>query len=104
MTFLSVLRLLIDVCGSVALVLALLASGWTLLRTRDPARTQRVILDGIVFALNLKTAATLLRTTELTTWSQIGMFAAIFALRTVLARVAQWERRSLSAVGPSAAA
>lgn len=73
----------------------MLAALWALVRTRDLNRTRLLVADGILFALSFKTAATLLRTAELSGWTQIAMFVAIFALRIVLGRVVGWERRLL---------
>lgn len=95
MTALPYIRLLTDLAGTLLLVGSLLAALWTLARTRDLTRTRLLVADGILFGLSFKTAATLLRTGELSGWSQIAMFAAIFALRTVLGRVVGWERRTL---------
>lgn len=46
----------------------------------------RIIAEGAVAALGLITAAALLKTITLRSWSAIGMFAAILALRTLLKR------------------
>ena len=54
-------------------------------------RGRQLVADGVISALGFKTAATLLRTLELQTWSAIGMFAAILALRTSIKRVLVWE-------------
>lgn len=51
--------------------------------------------DGIVAALGLEAAATPPKTIELPTWSAIGLFAAILALRTVVKRVLVWEEDRL---------
>ncbi|GAA5514393.1 hypothetical protein Dcar01_03148 [Deinococcus carri] len=90
---LPLLRLLVELVtnlvlfGYVAFALLVLVRGGGLRRVR------LLVADGILFALNFKVIATLLRTMELTTWNQIGLFAAVFVLRTVLKRVVTWERR-----------
>lgn len=94
MTWVSLIRVLTDLVGSVVLIAYVLAGLWTL-RRRDLVGAQLQVADGILFALTFKTAATLLRTSELSTWPQIGMFVAIFALRQVLGRVIRAERRAL---------
>ena len=48
--------------------------------------------DGVVSALGFKTAATLLKTIELQTWTAIGLFAATLTLRTLVKRVLVWEQ------------
>ena len=58
-------------------------------------RGRLVAADGVVAALGYKTAATLLKTIELQSWSAIGMFAAILTLRTLVKRVLLWEEARL---------
>lgn len=55
------------------------------------------LADGILLALTFQAAATLLRTAELTTWNQVGLFAAVFALRTPLKRALSRKREHLRA-------
>lgn len=50
-------------------------------RHRDVTRGRRIVMEGAIAALDLKLAATLLKTIELHTWQQLGAFAAILALR-----------------------
>jgi|SRR6478735_5715130 uncharacterized membrane protein len=50
-------------------------------------RARLLVADSIIAALGFKTAAALLKTVELRTWDAILMFAAIFALRTLVKRV-----------------
>lgn len=45
-------------------------------------RARVVLAEAVVGALGLMTAATLLKTINLRTWSAIGLFAAVLALRT----------------------
>jgi hypothetical protein len=56
--------------------------------------------DGVLAGLGLLTAATLLRTIELRTWSQIGLFAIILSLRIGLKRFFAWERSRIVAREP----
>ena len=93
--WLAWLRVATDLAGTLVLVASLLAALIGLARSRDLRRTQRLVADGVLFALNIKVAATLLRTTELISWSQLGLFAALFVLRTLLSRFLSWERRQL---------
>ena len=57
-------------------------------------RMRQVMAEGVVSALGLMTAATLLKTITLRSWSAIGMFAAILALRTLVKRVLAAEARA----------
>lgn len=77
----------------VARILTALVHG--LLRLRSVERTRLIVVEGALAGLGFMTAATLLRTVTLQTWEQIGLFAAVFALRTVLKRALAWERRVL---------
>lgn len=88
---------LIEALGSLYLLWYVLRAFWTLKNGTDQHLTaaRLLIADGVLAALNFKVAATLLKTLELQTWPQIGMFAAIFAFRTVLKRFFSWERRRL---------
>ena len=58
-------------------------------------RGRLIVADGVVSALGYKTAATLLKTIELQTWTAIGLFAAILTLRTLVKRVLVWEEARL---------
>ncbi|MEW6422732.1 MAG: hypothetical protein AB1511_13555 [Deinococcota bacterium] len=93
---LAVLRLAVELVTNLVLfgyiaaaLLALLRGGGSI------TRAQRLVVDGVLFALNFKVVATLLRTLELTVWNQIGLFIAVFVLRSALKRVVIWERREL---------
>lgn len=98
---------LIEFGGSVVIAVASLRAlvVMSLGRGTHPAivRGRLVLADGVISALGYKTAATLLKTIELQTWTAIGMFAAILALRTLVKRVLVWEegrlRGSLAASG-----
>ncbi|MFC6591398.1 DUF1622 domain-containing protein [Deinococcus lacus] len=66
-----------------------------------------LLADGVVTSLSFKAAASLLKILEVQTWSQIGMFAAVLALRTAFKRFFGWEaeqvRRSLAQAQAEAA-
>jgi uncharacterized membrane protein len=67
-----------------AMIRALVAVGGGRLSNPALTRARLLLASGIVGALGLMTAATLLRTIELRSWSSIGMFAVVLALRTVV--------------------
>lgn len=52
------------------------------------------LATGIVSALGLMTAATMLKTINLRTWSAIGMFVVVLALRTLVKSTLAAEARS----------
>ena len=73
-----------------------------ILRYRDADRPRLLIAEGVLAALGFSVAGTLLKALALQSWRQIGTFAFIFALRTLLKQVfkrereqIEWRRRSL---------
>lgn len=86
--------------GSSLVIAAACLRGLTALamgRARHAAmvRGRLIVADGVVSALGYKTAATLLKTIELQTWTAIGLFAATLTLRTLVKRVLVWEEARL---------
>lgn len=88
---------LIELVGSVLIAGYCAAAAILLLRTRVPGPARLLVIQGSLWGLSLKTAASLLKTIELQTWTQIGAFAAILALRTLLKRVLTWEEKRIEA-------
>ena len=87
----------IEFAGALLIVAYCAAAAVEFVRTRDPGGPGRLlIIEGALWGLNLKTAGSLLKTIELQTWAQIGAFAAILALRTVIKRVMTWEERRIA--------
>ncbi len=90
---------LIEFGGSVIIAIACLRGLAVLASGRGThlaiVRGRLVVADGVISALGYKTAATLLKTIELQTWTAIGMFAAILTLRTLIKRVLVWEETRL---------
>ncbi len=64
-------------------------------RIHQPEAARLLLIEGALLGLSIKVAATLLKTIELHTWQQIGMFAAIFTLRTVLKMIFTSERKQI---------
>ncbi len=87
---------LIELAGALVIVGYCLAALVRLVRTRDPAAVRLLVIEGALWGLSLKTAAALLKTIEIQGWDQIGAFAAILALRTVVKRVMAWEETHLA--------
>ena len=76
----------------------------TLVRTRDVDRARLVMADGVVTGLGVLVVAALLKMIILETWSDIGLFAVILSLRTLLRRLFDWEKGRLARRGPRAEA
>jgi uncharacterized membrane protein len=64
---------------------------------RDTVRARLLMADGVVGALTLSVAASLLKTIGLHSWHQIGMFAFVLAFRTAMKHVFALERRMIEA-------
>ena len=56
-------------------------------RGRPIERARLIVLHGVLSALGLTLAATLLRLVSVQTWPEIGAFAVVFALRTLIKTV-----------------
>jgi uncharacterized membrane protein len=83
---------LIDLIGGLFVVGYVVAAVVRLLRTGAIAPARLLVAEGAVLGLSFKTAGTLLKTLEIHTWEQIGMFGAVLALRVVLKQLFVWER------------
>lgn len=70
-------------------------------RTRCIPLARLRAADGVIAGLGLLTAATLLKTIELRTWTQIGLFAVVLSLRIGLKRFFGWERARILAREPA---
>ena len=92
---------LIEAAGAVviayAMARALAAVAAARFADRGLSAMQRELAQGVVGALGLMTAATLLKTIMLRSWSVIGMFAVVLALRTLVKFALTAEIRSAEA-------
>lgn len=88
---------IIEMGGSAIIVAYCLAALLTLLRSRAVGivSARLLIAQGVLTGLNFKLAGTLLKMLLLISWRQILIFAAIFALRTLLKRLFIWEQTHL---------
>ncbi len=85
----------IEFAGALLIVGYCLAGLVELVRSRDPAAVRLLVIQGSLWGLSLKTAASLLKTIEIRGWEQIAAFTAILALRTLVKRVMTWEAARL---------
>ena len=67
----------------------------TLVRTRDVDRARLVMADGVINGLGVLVIGALLRVITLESWNDIGLFTAIFGLRTLLKRLFVWQEGRL---------
>ena len=85
----------IEFAGALLIVGHCIAGLVELARSRDLAAARLLVIQGSLWGLSLKTAASLLKTIEIHGWEQIAAFTAIFALRTLVKRVMVWEEAHL---------
>ncbi len=85
----------IEMLGAIVLMGYVLAALLALIPRGDIVTSRIAIADGAIASLSVKLAATLLKTILLQSWTQIGMFVVILALRTLLKRIFEWERQKL---------
>jgi hypothetical protein len=80
-------------CFSIDSASALIILGYcltafiTAVRTGRATEAHGLVARGAILGMSVKLVGTCLKTMELQTWNQIGLFLAIFALRIVLKRV-----------------
>jgi uncharacterized membrane protein len=86
---------IIEFIGALLIIGYILAALYALLRGRRIISAQQLVADGALAGLNFKLAGTLLKAIVVHSWQQILMFAAIFALRTILKRLFMWEKGRL---------
>lgn len=86
---------LIELIGSVVIVAFCLRGLVLAVLERKPYRVHDALAQGVLWGLDFKLAATLLKTLELTSWHQIAMFVLVLGLRTLLKRslTRAWSRR-----------
>lgn len=87
--------ILIEFAGAMLIVGHCAAGLVRLVRSRDSTAVRLLVIEGSLWGLSLKTAASLLKTIELQSWEQIGAFTAILTLRTLVKRVMTWEKAHL---------
>lgn len=51
---------------------------------RSPTRPHNLVARGALLGMGIKLVGTCVKTIQLQTWNQIGLFLAIFALRAIL--------------------
>lgn len=79
---------------SSAIIFGYCCAGLIVLATkRDRLMTQTIVAKGVLLGMSLKLVGALLKTIELRTWDQIGIFVVIFALRMIIKKV--FTRQSL---------
>lgn len=95
---LSIVRVLIEALSALVIVGHCVVGMYLLAVTRNIRKTQLLVANGALLGFNIKLIAALLAVMQLQTWDHIGMFGCVLALRTLLKKVLQWEKRELQGV------
>ena len=86
---------LIEAAGALGIAGWCMAAVVSLVLHHSPNRAQALVIEGSLWGLGLKTAASLLKTLIVHDWNGILAFATILALRTVLKRLFTWEQQRI---------
>jgi uncharacterized membrane protein len=86
--------LLIEFVGALVLVAYMARAIYSLATVFSIEKARFLVASGAIYGLDFKTAATLIKTLELGTWDQFGMFMAVLALRIVLKDVFRREQEA----------
>jgi uncharacterized membrane protein len=91
MRIFSELILAVEIVTLLIIALGALRAAWVTLRYRHPHEARRVLAQSVLSALGFLVVATVLKTIELRDWRGIGMFAAVFGIRTLV----KWDFASV---------
>lgn len=92
--------LLIDIISSVVTFGYCCSGFWAFLAHRDRNGARMLVANGALLGMNIKLVGALLKTIELQTWNQLGVFVALLALRTIVKKV--FKNQKLIAAAESA--
>lgn len=99
---LNVLKTCIETASALVIVVHCIGGLYVLAMTRTVRQAQLIVANGALLGFSIKLVATFLALVELQSWDRIAMFVCVFALRTLLKRVLQWEKRHLEDPAPAA--
>lgn len=81
--------ILTELAGTIVIVTSMVRGLIDFLRRNDHARLH--LAQGIMLGLEFKLGSEVLRSVVVSTWSELGMLAAIILLRTALTLLLHWE-------------
>ncbi len=93
----QMLALLPEAIGSLVIVAYVVRATVELVRGRGIDNSRLMVAEGVLLGLSFKVASSLLKTAVLHSWTQIGLFAFVLALRTILKRLFAWEHGKIVA-------
>jgi uncharacterized membrane protein len=86
---------LIELAGAVVITLHAARGLAQVARGASVRGARLTVAEGVVMGLSLKVAAALLKTVELQSWEQLGMFAVVLTIRLVVKALLNWEIQQL---------
>lgn len=92
---LNFLRMLIEGISALVIVGHCVGGLYFLAVKRNVRQAQLIVANGALLGFSIKLIATVLAVIELQTWEHISMFVCVFALRIILKKVLQREKRVL---------
>lgn len=92
-SLLAVICFIIDTTGALVIFGYCAVAFVTAFRSGTPAEARGIVARGAILGMSIKLVATCLKTVELQTWNQIGVFAAIFLLMTILKKTFELESK-----------
>ncbi|MGO9571376.1 MAG: DUF1622 domain-containing protein [Desulfomonilaceae bacterium] len=92
-SILNVFCFVIDTASALVIVGYCTLAFITALRSGRTTEAHGIVARGAILGMSIKLVGTTLKTIELQTWNQIGLFAVIFLLRTILKKFFQLENK-----------
>jgi uncharacterized membrane protein len=90
---LSVFCFAIDTTSAFVIVGYCTVAFITALRSGRTTEAHGIVARGAILGMSIKLVGTALKTVELQTWNQIGLFAVIMLLRTILKKFFELENK-----------
>ncbi|GEM_PF-825035 len=85
--------LVIDVASAAVILGYCTVAFINAIRSGTATEAQGIVARGALLGMSIKLLGTALKTIEVQTWNQIGLFAVIFCLRIILKRIFQLEAK-----------
>jgi len=83
----------IDAASALVLVGYCVSALFAAIRSGRPAAAQGLVARGALLGMSIKLVGTCLKTIQLQTWEQIGLFLALFGLRKLLKQAFEAENK-----------
>lgn len=92
-SILNVFCFVIDTTSALVILGYCTAAFITAVRSGRAMEAHGIVAKGAILGMSIKLVGATLRTVELQTWNQIGLFVVILLLRTILKKVFELENK-----------